>query len=162
MDYETSVEIDASAVRVWEVLVDIRRWPEWSDSTTSVEPLFEGELQVGSTAKVKQPRMQTLTWRVTELERGASFVWVTKAAGVTVTAGHYLTETATGTTARLTTHTEGLLAGVVAALTGKQSRRYVDMEAAGAETQERASGLARPDPTPPSRHPVNGLRSHPT
>lgn len=139
MDYETSVEINASAEQVWDVLVDIRRWPEWSESMTSVEALYDGPLQVGGRAKVKQPRMQTLTWQVTELEPSRSFVWTTKAGGVTVTAGHYLTESPTGTTARLTIHTEGLLAGLIDKLTGKQSRRYVDLETAGLKARSESS-----------------------
>ena len=31
--YETHIHIDASTAKVWEVLSDIARWPEWAPAS---------------------------------------------------------------------------------------------------------------------------------
>ena len=34
MEQRTSIDVAASPDRVWEVLVDVERWPEWTDSVS--------------------------------------------------------------------------------------------------------------------------------
>ena len=43
MHVETEIEIDAPAERVWAILTDISRWPEWNPMMT-----VRGELVVGA------------------------------------------------------------------------------------------------------------------
>jgi uncharacterized protein YndB with AHSA1/START domain len=88
VEYETSVRIDAPPEKVWRVLTDVERWPEWTPSMTRVERLQTGPLQVGSTARIKQPKFPPTVWRVTELEPGRSFSWAAGGPGVATVGGH--------------------------------------------------------------------------
>src|SRR5690242_2704258 len=51
MTYRTAIDIDAPVERVWEVLMDVERWPDWSPTMTSVERLEPGMLRPGSSAR---------------------------------------------------------------------------------------------------------------
>ena len=91
MRYETSVDIHAPANRVWHVLTDVTRWPEWAASMSKVARLDAGPLAVGSRARVKQPRLPATVWRVSDIEPGRCFSWTASAQGVTTTGTHRLT-----------------------------------------------------------------------
>jgi hypothetical protein len=99
---------------------------------TSVERLQKGELAVGSTARVTQPKLKAAVYTVTECEPGKSFVWEMKATGVKVRAIHLVEDRGEGH-ARMTLGIEqtGALSGLIAMLYGKLTRQYVQMEAEG-------------------------------
>ena len=59
MQFETTVQIDASPQSVWEVMTDVERWPEWTTSVQRVERLDDGPLRVGSRARLKQPKFSS-------------------------------------------------------------------------------------------------------
>ncbi len=101
MTYRSSIDIDAPVKRVWEALVDVERWPDWSPSLTSVERLEPGMLRPGSSARIQQPRLPLALWRVTELEPEKSFTWTSHSRGVTTVARHTLTAREEGGTRAL-------------------------------------------------------------
>ena len=132
MQFETTVEIDATPEDVWAVLVDVPRWPEWTDSMNEVGWLDGATARVGSRARIKQPGMPALTWTVTELADGQSFDWQTSSTGVRTVGTHTVTASGDGHSAlTLGLRQSGPLAGLIGALTGSRTRRYVQMEADG-------------------------------
>jgi uncharacterized protein YndB with AHSA1/START domain len=131
VDYELSVEIDAAPDEVWRVLTDVERWPEWTPSMTRVERLDQGAFQVGSTARVKQPRFPPTVWRVTELEPGQSFAWTASGPGVTTVGGHRITPRGNGVEVTLSIRQTGPLAWVFGLLASGLTKRYVQTEANG-------------------------------
>lgn len=126
-----SVDIDAPPARVWSVMSDGERWPEWTASVTSVKLLDAGPLRIGSRALIKQPKFPPALWRVTELIDGRSFTWASGGPGVRVFGQHSVEPGGTGSRARLSVRYEGIMARVLVWLTRRITERYLAMEAAG-------------------------------
>ncbi|GGK69547.1 hypothetical protein Sme01_15100 [Sphaerisporangium melleum] len=132
MFYATSVIIRADVEKVWSILTDVERWPEWTPSVTSVRRLDEGPFALGSQARVEQPKLRPAVWTVTEIEPGVSFDWAARNPGVTTIGGHRLTARPNGTVeCLLTIGHRGPLAPLIGLLTGSLTRRYLEMEATG-------------------------------
>ena len=141
MEARTGIDVAASPGRVWELLVDVERWPEWTPSVTSVRSLDTGPLAVGSRVEISQPRIPTGTYTVTALEPGSSFTWEQRQPGSTVSAHHLCVKLPDGgTRLELRVVMSGALGGVVGRLYRKLTERYLAMEAAGLKA--RAEGLA--------------------
>ncbi len=85
---EDSIEIDAPPQLVWDVFSDVERWPEWTASVTSLVGQDGPALAVGRRFAIKQPGMQKLVWKVTEIDPGSSWTWVQRSPGVLVSARH--------------------------------------------------------------------------
>ena len=132
MEQSTRIDIEAPVDRVWDVLRDVERWPEWASTVVSVRRLDDGPLAVGSRARVAQPRIPPTEYVVTELEPSRSFTWVATSPGVRTTARHLLEALDTGGT-RVTLAVEQ--AGPVGTVMGRFYRgltdRYLAAEAEG-------------------------------
>lgn len=132
MEQRTSVDVAAPPERVWEVLVDVERWPEWTDSVTGARQLDAGPLAVGSRVEVSQPRILPGTYTVTALEPGRAFTWEQRQPGSTVSAHHECTPLPDGgTRVELSVVMGGAVGGVMGRLYRKLTDRYLAMEAAG-------------------------------
>jgi uncharacterized protein YndB with AHSA1/START domain len=83
-----TVTIVAPPERVWEMIVDVERWPERIPTVDAVERLDDGPLAVGSRTRLRQPKLPTAVWTVTELSDGSSYTWESRSPGVTVKAAH--------------------------------------------------------------------------
>jgi uncharacterized membrane protein len=134
-----SIDISAAQERVWQVIADVESWPQWTRSMTTVQRLDDGPLRVGSRARVKQPGLPKLVWQVTGITDGVEFTWTTRSAGVDATAVHRVEETPAGARLTLTVAWTGMFAGVVAAMAGKQTRKYLALETAGAKARSEAA-----------------------
>jgi uncharacterized membrane protein len=126
-----TIEIDAPPERVWQVMVDVERWREWTASITSIERLDTGPFAVGSRARVLQPKLRPAVWTVTQLEPGRNFTWTSGIPGVRVIGGHAVERAGQGSRAVLSVEFKGLFGGLVARVMRKLNDEYVGMEAAG-------------------------------
>jgi uncharacterized membrane protein len=127
--FQTTRHIDAPAQRVWEVLFDVGRWPEWTPTIDSVERLDDGPLQVGSRAKVRQPKLPQASWQVTEVVDGRSFTWEAKGPGMRTIARHQVVPDATGSTVTLSIEQTGPLGALATLLWRRLTQRYIELEA---------------------------------
>ena len=145
VNYEVSINVQASPAAVWAATTDVESWPQWTPSVTSARRLDEGPFRLGSQARVKQPKLATMTWTVTELDPERSFTWVARSPGLEVTGVHAVQPLSNGG-ARLTlgVSASGPLAGVVGLFLDRRTRRYVDLEAQGTK---RAAEALEPAPT---------------
>jgi uncharacterized membrane protein len=139
MKYEVSIDIDAEAQRVWDILIDVERWPEWTQSVTHIERLSPPPFNVGSRARIQQPRLKDTVWSVTALEPLIGFTWEASQRGLTTIASHRLAQRVPGTTTvTLCIRQRGALAPLAWLLSAKMIRRYLDFERHGLKTRSEA------------------------
>jgi hypothetical protein len=132
MRFEAGTEVAAEAARVWTVLVDVERWPEWTPSVRRAWRGEPGPLAVGATARLEQPKLRPAVWRVTELTEERSFSWVSRGPGVRTVAEHRVLPLPGGRSrVELVVAQSGPLAGLIGWLYGDLTRRYLRMEADG-------------------------------
>jgi uncharacterized protein YndB with AHSA1/START domain len=140
MDFEISVSIDAPLERVWSVLTDVERWPEWTASMRSVTYAYGAKVAVGSKVRIEQPKLPAMVWEVTQVEARRSFSWMAKSGGITTLAVHRVSPgPRDGIVVSLGLRQRGPLAGLVGILTARLTRQYVQMEAQGLKQRCEAS-----------------------
>ncbi|HVZ82740.1 MAG TPA: SRPBCC family protein [Terracidiphilus sp.] len=131
-DFEFVVDIAAPPQRVWETLIDVERWPEWTRSVISITRLDTGPLALGSRARVVQPKLIPTVWKVTEFDGQARlFTWQTGRPGVKVIGGHRVESGEYGSRVRLTLTYRGLLGVLMAHQLKELNWKYITMEAQG-------------------------------
>jgi uncharacterized protein YndB with AHSA1/START domain len=132
MEQSTTVDIAAPPEQVWEVLADVERWSEWTETVTWVRRLDDGPLRSGSRAKINQPKIPETEYVVTEIEPGQSFTWVATGPGVTTTARHTIEALpGGGTRVTLAVDQAGLLGSVMGRFYRGLTDRYLANEAEG-------------------------------
>lgn len=129
--FRVSADIAAPPARVWDVIRDVERWHEWTPSITRVKRYGTGPLAVGSRALVRQPKLLPAFWRVTELEPGRQFTWVSIAPGMRVTGFHGVEPAGTGSRATLSIDYGGPFGRVMARVLRRLTEQYLAFEAAG-------------------------------
>lgn len=143
------VDVDASPERVWTVVGDVRRMPQWSPELRRLLVLGRGPVAVGTTL-LGLNRRGLVAWptvsRVTRLEPGRAVAWRTRESGATWT--YELSATPTGTRLvgrrELAAYTRGtaLLAPVIGGAAGHDH----ELEAGLRTTLERIRAtIERPD-----------------
>ena len=131
MKFSITIDIAAPADRVWQVMSDIDRWHEWTPSITSVKRLGGKPFAVGMRAMIRQPKFPPAFWKITSIEPGRSFTWVSVAPGLRVTGHHEVEPAAGGSRATLSLDLEGLFGDVFGRMTTDITERYLGMEARG-------------------------------
>jgi carbon monoxide dehydrogenase subunit G len=88
MRFESSIEIDAPAEKVWALIDKLEEWPQWMPSIKKIERVSQGPLTVGSqlsvTAKVSGLTV-TLLMTITEFVSERNVVMEGKALGTKLT-----------------------------------------------------------------------------
>jgi uncharacterized membrane protein len=135
-----TVSIDAPPDRVFAVLKDVERWPEWTPTMLSVKRRESGPFMIGSTAEVRQPKLRPAIWQVTEVEEGRNFTWTSRSPGVRMKAGHLVEPDGAGSRVVLLFEMSGLMAPLVSGLFGKLIDEYVSTEARGLKKRCETAG----------------------
>ena len=126
-----TVNIDAPPAKVFAVLRDVERWPEWTASMTSVQRLDQGPFTIGSSARVRQPKLRAAVWQVTEFEENRNFTWVAHSPGLCMTAGHLIEGQDGGCRVLLSFELSGLIAPLASSLFGDLIEQYLSVESHG-------------------------------
>jgi hypothetical protein len=148
MDIRSDLLIRADLDRVWDLTVDVERWPELGPTMTSVTRLDDGPLRVGSTARVVQPFQRPTVWTVTHLEPQRFFEWFAKVGTITMTARHRLVPEADGVRNELSVEFSGFGSRLVRRLIGSKIREAITIENEGfRRLAESADHVATDAPT---------------
>lgn len=129
--FSRSVEISAPLQVVWQVMVDVERWPEWTTSVSRVKRLTPDPLTIGSRVRIHQPKLPPASWRVTELASNSGFTWISRAPGLLVTARHTVDSVPSGTRVSLSIRYEGPFGRLLARWVGELNDNYLEKEATG-------------------------------
>jgi uncharacterized membrane protein len=119
------------APEVFAVYLDVERWPAWTSTVTDVRRLDAGALEVGARTRVRQPRLPVSEWVVTDVVPGESFTWQATGPGLVTVGRHIARPQAGGCVVTAVIEQRGPLAPVVALLTGRLTRRYLQIETDG-------------------------------
>ena len=139
--FSTTIDIAAPPERVWQVMSDTERWHEWTPSVTSVKLRDRGPLAVGSRAVIRQPRFPPALWKVSAIEPGRSFTWVSGAPGLRVVGHHSVEPLGSGSRAALSLTLHGLFGGLFGRLTKDITERYLAFEATGLKARSENPGF---------------------
>lgn len=131
MRYETKTTTTAEPARLWAVLSDVEKWPEWIEVYEEVRRAESGPLKLGDSAYVKQKGLAGGDWTVTELEESRVFAWESRQPGVRIV-GRHVVEALQSGGSRLVLQLEmtGWASGFAGLVMGKKARSYVDLEGA--------------------------------
>ena len=131
MTLHATTDIAASPDTVFARISDVRRWPDWLTTVTSVTPLDPASPDaVGARYAVVQPGLPKATWQITDWQAGRHFTWESSGPGLRATATHVVEPRPTGSHASLGIEWTGPLAVLARALWGRRGQRYVETEAA--------------------------------
>jgi len=128
--FQHVISISAPPERVWDVLVDIERWPARIPTVDQAERLDDGPLAVGARTRLAQPKLPEEVWTVTELTPGTAFTWTSTSTGVRVTASHVVEPSPDGSRLTLAIDLAGWLAPMGWLMTRSLTQQYVQTEAA--------------------------------
>jgi uncharacterized protein YndB with AHSA1/START domain len=129
--FSVSINIAAPSERVWQVMTDIDRWHEWTPSITSVRRLGAGSFAVGSWALVRQPKFPPALWKITAIEPGRSFTWISGGPGFRAVGIHSVERTTGGSRATLSLDFQGFFGDLFGRMTKGITERYLGFEAKG-------------------------------
>ena len=137
------MSIQAPPQKVFAVLCDVERWPEWTPTVLSVRQLSGSPFAVGSRYEMRQPKLRTAIWQVTDLEQQRIFNWEASAAGLRMKAGHSVDPDGTGSRVELSFEMSGFLAPLISRLYGSLIENYVCTESQKLKSRcESAAGHA--------------------
>ena len=129
--FDATIDIAAPPERVWAVMSDVERWHEWTPSVTRVKRLSQRPFAIGERAIISQPRYPPALWKVTALDPGRSFTWVSAAPGLRVSGRHSVEPTPGGSRATLSVEYQGVVGRLLGRLTRDLTQRYLRFEADG-------------------------------
>lgn len=128
-EYVTNVVVNCSHEKVWEVLSQLEKWPQWTSTVTSVERVSGAGL--GACYKVKQPGLPASKLTVMKWRDGESFTWESNEAAAKMVALHNVVAINESTSrVELSVVMSGPLVRIVWMLWGQKIRSYTDREAA--------------------------------
>jgi hypothetical protein len=129
--FTISTDIAATPERVWQVMSDVERWAEWTPSVSRIRLLGGGPLVPGTRVIISQPKFPPALWKLTELQPGREFAWVSTAPGMRVVGRHSVEPTPAGSRATLSLELQGALGGWFGRMTRAITERYIRYEAHG-------------------------------
>ena len=99
---------------------------------------------VGTRVMIRQPGLPPAMWKLTAIEPGQSFTWVSTAPGLRVVARHSVQAVKGGTTATLLLDLQGIVGGLFGRLTRNINERYLGYEAKGLKARSENPSYSRP------------------
>lgn len=127
-----TVRIDAPAQKIWDVLADVERWPEFASQFKSIVREEQGPLAMGSSARLTTHGLFGSVWTVTQLAPGRSFAWESgMLPGVHLLGDHVIESEGDSSSVTFSLRSLGPLAGLLGLALGRIFRRNTRQAAEG-------------------------------
>lgn len=127
--------IHADAEKLYGIWTDIEKWNSWTKSVKSISFLENHKFDIDGKAIVEQLKLSPAAWTITAIKANECFTWQTKKMGVTISATHTITSTATGAIAASALIYKGFLAGILYKVSLKLISQYLTMEINGLKAE---------------------------
>jgi hypothetical protein len=135
-DFCQAIEIMLSPPRVWAVMLDVERWPEWNTAVTRVQRMDIGPLTLGSRTRIWQPKLMPAVWQVTSLDQNRRiFAWTTRTFGMKIVARRQVEAIGAHSRVTLSLHYAGILGALMARIYRDLNWDYLAREANGLRTK---------------------------
>ncbi len=132
LSISNAVHINAPPERVWRVMADVERWPEFAPQFKTIKWKDQGPLTLGKTATVTPKGFFGAPWTVVEYTEGRSFTWdANMLPGVHLSGGHVVEAEGDGTRVTLSLKASGPMWMLLAPALARIFRRNVQQEGEG-------------------------------
>lgn len=128
---EKSDTIKSSPERIFNVLMSVENWSNWTKSVNKIEYINGTKCEEGAQIKIYQPKLPPAVWVVKEILGNNSIVWIKKSFGLEMTANHFIIGSGNEQTVKLQIIYRGFLAGFFYRLTSNLTEKYLSMEISG-------------------------------
>ena len=143
-NFTREIDVAAPPERVWQVMSDLDKWPEWTRSVSSVKRLGDKPFAIGTKVLVRQPKLPPAVWTISVIQTGTSFTWTSSGPAIHVTAKHPIAPAPGGSRVTLYLEYRGFVGEIFARLTEQITQRYMSYEAEGLKARsENAAFSAR-------------------
>jgi hypothetical protein len=131
LEIQKSSIIHARPAVIFKILTDVENWNTWTASVKKSTLLNNTKFSVGANVKIVQPKLLPVTWEITDIRDNNSFTWISKSAGLRITAKHSIEKVGYSSKVLLVTTYEGLLSKIIYSLTSELTNKYMAMEVDG-------------------------------
>jgi hypothetical protein len=137
--FSKQVKIHDFAEVIWNIMVDVEHWNEWTISINRIKKLTTGSFSKGTRLLIEQPNLPEAVWKVSEIKEGKSFTMAKGNFFLKVIAGHTLEPVSDGTLVTLSLEFSGLFAKWVAEKYRSLMEEYLAAEAAGLKKESESN-----------------------
>ena len=137
--FSKQVKIHDFAEVIWNIMVDVEHWNEWTTSISRIKKLTTGSFSKSTRLLIEQPNLPKAVWKVSEIKEGKSFTMAKGNFFLKVIARHILEPVSDGTLVTLSLEFSGLFAKWVAEKYKSLMEDYLAAEAAGLKKESESN-----------------------
>ena len=116
---------------IFQVLLDFKRWNQWTQSITQMSVLDNEGPKPGVRIKVFQPKLSPAVWTITEIVPDTRLIWEKKSFGLRMVSEHLITLHGDEVSVTIRMTYNGPLASLAFNLTQSLTDRYMTLEING-------------------------------
>jgi hypothetical protein len=130
MKFSTQIKIEAPVKVIWNIMLEVERWHEWTPTINSIKKLGTDDFGIGIKLLIQQPKLPTAVWKVFEMEPEGGFSMVKGNMFLKIVAAHVIQPTPDRTLVTLSLEFSGIFGKWVAKKYQQMMEEYLAIEAA--------------------------------
>jgi hypothetical protein len=130
MKFITQIEIQAPVQVIWNIMLQVERWHEWTPTINSIKKLGTDGFGTGTKLLIEQPKLPTAVWKVFEMKPEEGFSMAKENLFLKIVAAHILQPASNGTVVSLSLEFSGIFGKWVAKKYQQMMEEYLAIEAA--------------------------------